>query len=88
MAERNRGANIAVWVVSGLLCALYLFASSGKLLSDPQAAEGFRKVVIMLGAVYTHLSNNDAVHMGTAVIALVLLAFFAYVRRTQALLVS
>lgn len=123
VTERSRGANVAVWVASGLLCALYLFASSGKLLSDPQAVEGFRKVgysdgfrlfigtcellggialliprlafwaaigllILMLGAVYTHLANSDAVHMGPAVVALVLLAFIARARRTQALLVS
>jgi uncharacterized membrane protein YphA (DoxX/SURF4 family) len=120
MAERSRAVNIGVWVASGLLCALYLFASSGKLLSDPQAVEGFHKAgysdtfrlfigtceflggvalllprlafwsaaglfIIMLGAVYTHLSQNDAVHMGPAVIALLLLAFVASVRRGRAL---
>jgi len=115
--------NIGAWVASGLLCALYLFASSGKLMSDPQAVEGFRKVgysdgfrlfigtcellggialliprlafwaaiglfIIMLGAVYTHVSTNDPAHMGPAVVALVLLAFIAWIRRPQALLLS
>jgi putative oxidoreductase len=40
--ERSRGLNIGLWVVSALLGALYVFASSGKLLGDPQAVEGFR----------------------------------------------
>ncbi|HKC50168.1 MAG TPA: DoxX family protein [Myxococcota bacterium] len=120
---QSRAFNIGVWVASGLLCALYLFASSGKLMSDPQAVEGFHKagysdafrlfigtceflggialliprlafwaaiglLIIMIGAVYTHVSTNDAAHMGPAVIALVLLAFIAYTRRPQALLLS
>ena len=118
--QPSRALNIATWVASALLCALYLFASSGKLMSDPQAVEGFRKVgysdgfrlfigtcellggvalliprlafwaasgliIIMFGAVYTHLSQNDAVHMGPAVIALLLLAFVARLRRGRAL---
>lgn len=121
--EQSRGIDIGAWVASGLLCALYLFASSGKLLSDPQAVEGFRKVgysdgfrlfigtseflggialliphlafwaaiglfIIMLGAVYTHVSQNDAIHMGPAVVALLLLAFIAHVRRGRALFLS
>src|SRR5258706_75655 len=45
-------------------------------------------LIIMIGAVYTHVSTNDAAHMGPAVIALVLLAFIAYTRRPQALLLS
>lgn len=43
MAAPSRGLNIAVWVASALLCALYLFASSGKLMSNPQAVEAFTK---------------------------------------------
>jgi uncharacterized membrane protein YphA (DoxX/SURF4 family) len=39
----SRNTTIGVWVASGLLAALYLFASSGKLMSDPQAVEGFHK---------------------------------------------
>jgi uncharacterized membrane protein YphA (DoxX/SURF4 family) len=38
----SRALNIATWVASALLCALYLFASYGKLTSDPQMVEGFR----------------------------------------------
>ena len=120
---QSRALNVGVWVASGLLCALYLFASSGKLMSDPQAVEGFHKAgysdafrlfigtceflggiallvprlafwaatglcIIMLGAIYTHVSTNDAAHMWHAVVALVLLAFVAYFRRPQALLLS
>ena len=40
--ERSRGLNIGLWVASALLGALYVFASSGKLMGDPQAVEGFR----------------------------------------------
>ncbi len=97
---QSRALNVGVWVASGLLCALYLFASSGKLMSGeflggiallvPRlafwAATGL--CIIMLGAIYTHVSTNDAAHMWHAVVALVLLAFVAYFRRPQALLLS
>lgn len=43
MAAPSRGLNIAVWVASALLCALYLFTSYMKLTSNPQAVEGFTK---------------------------------------------
>jgi uncharacterized membrane protein YphA (DoxX/SURF4 family) len=40
----SRPLNIAVWVASALMTALYLFASSGKLLSNPEVVEGFHKM--------------------------------------------
>ena len=43
MVERSRGLSVGLWLVSALLGALYLFASSGKLLNDPQAVEGFHR---------------------------------------------
>jgi len=121
MAETSRNVKIATWVASGLLTALYLFAGSGKVMSNPQAVEGFAKygysdgfrmfigacelsgaiglwiprlafwaaaglIVIMLGAVYTHLTNAEA-PTGPA-IALVLLAFVAWSRRASALFLS
>ena len=39
----SRNVMIAIWVASALLAALYLFASYPKLVSAPQAVEGFRK---------------------------------------------
>ena len=42
-ASSGKGMRIALYVVSGLLTALYLFASSGKLSSNPQVVEGFTK---------------------------------------------
>jgi uncharacterized membrane protein YphA (DoxX/SURF4 family) len=44
--------------------------------------------IIMLGAVYTHLSNNDAAHVAPAVVALLILAFIAWARRGRALLLT
>jgi uncharacterized membrane protein YphA (DoxX/SURF4 family) len=41
MAGQSRGVNIAAWVASGLLCALYLFTSYMKLSSAPPAVESF-----------------------------------------------
>jgi putative oxidoreductase len=38
----GRGLMIAVWVVSGLLTALFLFAGIPKLMGNQQAVEGFR----------------------------------------------
>jgi uncharacterized membrane protein YphA (DoxX/SURF4 family) len=43
MAEPSRGVNIAVWVISALLCALYLFAGTPKLFGVQAAVEGFRQ---------------------------------------------
>jgi len=44
--------------------------------------------VIMLGAVHAHLTHDEASHLPVVVVALVLLAFVAYVRRGQALFLS
>ncbi len=121
MAETSRNLKIAIWVASGLLTALYLFAGSGKISGNPQAVEGFTKygysdgfrlfigaselagaigiwipklafwaaaglIVIMLGAVYTHLTNAEA--PTGPVVALLLLGFIAWARRDSALLLS
>ncbi len=121
MTETSRGVRIALWVASGLLTALYLFAGFMKVSSNPQAVEGFAKygysdgfrlfigscemagaiglwipklsfwaaaglVVIMLGAVYTHLTNAEA--PTGPVVALALLGFVAWSRRGAALLLS
>lgn len=119
----SRNLNIAVWVVCGLLAALYLFASSGKLTSNPQAVEAFHKYgfsdgfrmfigtcellgaialliprlafwsacglfIIMLGAAHSHLTHDEADHLPVVIVALVLLAAVAYIRRRQAFLLS
>jgi uncharacterized membrane protein YphA (DoxX/SURF4 family) len=123
MAETSRGLKLAVWVASALMCALFLFASSGKLLSNPQAVEGFHKVgysdgfrffigtceflggvgvliprlafwasaglvMIMIGAMYTHVANDDVANIGGAVVAFLLCSFIAWARRGQALLLA
>lgn len=41
MARHARGVNISLWVVSGLLAALYLFAGAGKLISLGDSIETF-----------------------------------------------
>jgi uncharacterized membrane protein YphA (DoxX/SURF4 family) len=43
MAETGRGVRIALLVVSGLLTALFLFASSGKVVGAAQTVEQFTK---------------------------------------------
>ena len=43
MAEPGRGRTIAVWVVSALLAALYVFAGVSKLSGAPEAVEGFAR---------------------------------------------
>jgi uncharacterized membrane protein YphA (DoxX/SURF4 family) len=123
MAEQSRAMNIAAWVASGLLCALYLFASSGKLMSNPDAVAAFQKYgysdgfrmfigtcellgaialliprlamwsaiglfIIMLGAAHSHLTHDEASHLPVVIVALLLLAFIAYVRRGRALFLS
>jgi uncharacterized membrane protein YphA (DoxX/SURF4 family) len=48
MAE-GKGKTIVLWVVSGLLAALFLFAGFGKVSGDPQVAEGFGRYGYSLG---------------------------------------
>lgn len=123
LSAPSRPLNIAVWVVSALMFALFAFASSGKLMSDPRAVEGFHKVgysdgfrlfigtceilggigvliprlafwaasgllLIMIGAMYTHVANDDVANIGGAVVAFVSCAFIAWARRGRALLLS
>jgi len=121
MAEASRGLKIALWVVSGLLTALFLFAGFGKVSGNPQAIEGFAKygysdgfrlfigaselsgavglwlpklsfwaavglILIMFGAVYTHVTYAEA--PTGALVALALLGFVAWSRRGSALFLS
>jgi drug/metabolite transporter (DMT)-like permease len=124
MAAPSRGMNIAAWVASALLFVLYtVIASPPKLMSNPQAVEGFLKYgysdgfrlfigsceflggialliprlafwsacglfIIMIGAVHAHLTHDEASHLPPVLVAMVLLAFIAYVRRGQALFLS
>jgi putative oxidoreductase len=44
--------------------------------------------IIMLGAAHAHLTHDEASHLPVVVLALVLLAFVAWARRPQALLLS
>jgi putative oxidoreductase len=44
--------------------------------------------LIMAGAVYTHLANDDAANVAPAIVALLLAAFIAWARRGQALFLS
>jgi uncharacterized membrane protein YphA (DoxX/SURF4 family) len=123
-AAPGRGLNIAAWVASALGFLLYtLVASPPKLMSNPQAVEGFLRYgytdgfrlfigsceflggialliprlafwagcglfIIMLGALYTHLSHGEADKIWGAAIGLVLTGLVAYVRRGRALFLS
>ncbi len=119
----GRGMQIALYAVSALLTALFLFASSGKLMGQQQAVEGFRAmgysdafrlfigaaefsgaiglwipklafwaaaglVIIMIGAVYTHLTVPAAGPPTSAAVALVALLFVAWRRKSGALFLS
>ena len=121
MAEASRNQKIAIWVVSGLLTALYLFAGGIKLSGSENAVETFTRyghsdafrlfigsaevsgaiglwiprlafwaavglIIIMLGAVYTHVRNAEN-PIGPAVIA-VLLVYVAWSRKGSALFLS
>jgi putative oxidoreductase len=112
---------IAVWIVSGLLSVLFLFAGGTKLLARPEVLETFTRyghgdafrlfvgaaeiagaiglwlprlefwaalglIAIMLGAIYTHVTNGEAM-FGPLVIALVL-GFVAWARSRRALFLS
>ena len=44
--------------------------------------------IIMIGAAYTHIANDDAANVAPALVALALCVFIAYVRRSQAMLLS
>jgi uncharacterized membrane protein YphA (DoxX/SURF4 family) len=41
MADRGRGLNIALWGVTGLLTALYLFTGAGKLVAIGESIQQF-----------------------------------------------
>ena len=119
----GRGLMIAIYVVSALLTALFLFAGIPKLMGAQQPVEGFRAmgysdgfrlfigaaevagaiglwipnlafwaavglVVIMIGAVHTHLTVPEAGPPTGAGAALVMLLFIAWARRKSALLLS
>lgn len=124
MVAPNRALNIAAWIASALMFALFtLAASPPKLLGDPQAVEGFLRsgysdafrlfigasellggialliprlafwsalglAVIMVGAAWTHVANDDAANMAPALVALALCVFIAVVRRGRALFPS
>jgi putative oxidoreductase len=126
MVREGRGLKIAVWVASALLFVLYTpIASPPKLMSNPQAVEGFARYgysdgfrlfigtceflggialliprlafwsacglfIIMIGALHTHLTHNEATpdHLTAPIVALVLLAFVAWYRRRSALFLS
>ncbi|MBX3023436.1 DoxX family protein [bacterium] len=45
-------------------------------------------IVIMIGAIYTHLAGNDAANVGPAAVAFALLILIAYARRSRALFLS
>jgi putative oxidoreductase len=120
----SRALNIAAWIASVLGFLLYtVTASPPKLMSNPQAVEGFIKYgysdgfrlfigtceflggialliprlafwagcglfIIMLGALYTHLSAGEADKIWGACIGLVLTGLVAYARRGRALFLS
>jgi uncharacterized membrane protein YphA (DoxX/SURF4 family) len=118
MAETSRNQEIALWVLSGLLTALYLFAGGMKLYGPPEVVANFTRyghsdafrlfigaaevsgaiglwiprlafwaavglILVMFGAVYTHLTNGENA-IGPAVIA-GLLAYIAWARKGSAL---
>jgi uncharacterized membrane protein YphA (DoxX/SURF4 family) len=112
MAQPERGLNVAAWVASALLCALFLYAGPPKWRGADQPVEmfhqfgysdGFRVFIgvcetiggiallfpnfafwaacglfiIMGGAVYSHLSNDQAGLVGAPLLAAAMLAFVA-----------
>ena len=121
-AATGRGLNIAAWVASALLAALFLFAGPPKWMGAQQAVDGFRNfgfsdgfrifiglaetagaiglssrfafwaacglIPIMIGAVHTHLVSGQAALVGAPLLAAAMLAFVAWVRRPQALLLA
>ena len=43
MPEASRGKSIGMWVLSGLLAALFVFAGSAKLMGSQETVEGFKQ---------------------------------------------
>lgn len=113
MAEHGKRKTIALWVLSGLLAAVYLLAGGSKLAGAEQHVQGFARwgwpdwlrlaigavevisavlllvprvaflgasalVVVMAGAIYTHLFRATG-EAGMAVVPLVLLGLNALV---------
>jgi uncharacterized membrane protein YphA (DoxX/SURF4 family) len=116
MSTGSRGRTIAIWVVTGLLAALYLFSGGTKLAGQQMHVEHFAKwgypdwfrlvvgavevggailllvpslafyaalvlAVDILGAIYTHLTNNETPNAVVPLVLFVLLAFVATQRR-------
>jgi putative oxidoreductase len=112
----SKGTKIALWTVSGLLAAMFIFASGGpKLLMPGMVKPMFVKYgyaawfatfigvcevlggiglliprlaalaaaglsIIMVGAIYTHVSHQEMTHAFTPLVLLVFLAGIGYVR--------
>ncbi len=77
-----------VWVVNVLLTVVFLIAGAMKLLEKAAGMFEHRVphlVVVMAGAIFTHIRSNERDHVPGVVILLVLAAIIAYARREQLL---
>ncbi|MDP3215741.1 MAG: DoxX family protein [Deltaproteobacteria bacterium] len=125
MKERSKRQTIALWVLSGLLAALFLMAGGSKLAGAERHVQGFEHwgypqwfrlvvgaaevtsavlllipraaffgagalVVVMAGAIYTHLlrATGEGAMAIPPLVLLGLAALVAYARRPEALRLS
>lgn len=121
MTQRSKGKTIALWVLSGLLAALFLMAGGSKLAGVERHVQGFEHwgypqwfrlvigavevisavvlliprmaffgagalMVVMAGAVYTHLfrANGEGLMAIAPLVLLGLAGLVAYARRPTA----
>ncbi len=79
----SKGKTIALWIVSILLAALFLFAGLSKLLALDKRLAGLAAAglsVIMVGAFYTTITHHQIPESGIPLLALVLLIWISYTR--------
>src|SRR5262245_65263830 len=123
MAQPDRGLNVAAWIASVLLCALFLYSGPPKWQDAPGPVEMFHQFgysdgfrifigvcetiggfallfpmfafwaacglfVIMVGAIYSHLTHGQAALIGAPLLAAAMLAFVAWVRYPEAVLLG
>lgn len=123
MAQPERGLNVAAWIASALLCALFLYAGPPKWRGADQPVEMFHQfgysdsfrvfigvcetiggiallfpnfafwaacglLMIMSGAVYSHMTHGQEALWATPVLTSYILGFIAWVRRPQAFLIG
>jgi len=67
--------NIALWIIAGLLAATFLASGAVKLIQPKEKLAAVGLVVLMVGAIITHLRRHEAqaIVVNLAILALAVL---------------